>query len=312
MQCVPWPGTDLAVSPLCLGTADWGTKTPAEATPGLLAAAWQAGINFFDTAHVYAAWVPGGGGRPERLLGQALRAAGVAEQAIVATKGGHPGWDGYPREAPFLSERQIRRDLSESLERLERDWVDVYYLHRDDGVTPVAEILGTLNALRDEGRIRVLGASNWSLTRVAAANAWAAAAGRQGFRVVQPQWSLAVPRWTMQGEPTTRYVLPREAAWYAAHDVVVAAWSATANGWFAGRGAAWDRPVNRRSRARARQLAAELGGTPTQVALAWLRQQAPLTIPIFSTGSPAHLAEAVGAVELALTVEQCRWLRFGR
>src|SRR5262245_1801894 len=98
--------SDLAVSPLCMGAAEFGTTTPAGQSDRLVADFLEAGQNFFDTAHVYAVWTPGGIGASERELGATLRRAGVRDSVIVATKGGHPPdpqFPDYKRPGPYLS-----------------------------------------------------------------------------------------------------------------------------------------------------------------------------------------------------------------
>ena len=154
-------------SPLSLGAGDLGTKLQGDAADRLLDAYAEAGGDLLDTAHVYACWVPGGEGASERALGTWLRKTGA--ETKVATKGGHPPMEGYDHPADFLSPDAIARDVAESLERLQRSHIDLYYLHRDDGQTPVAEIVDALNA---QPALRLLGASNWSTARVAEGRGW--------------------------------------------------------------------------------------------------------------------------------------------
>jgi aryl-alcohol dehydrogenase-like predicted oxidoreductase len=311
----PLPQTDLEVSPLCLGAGGFGTGIHGAAAERLVGDFLAAGGNFFDTAHCYAFWQENGLGASERELGATLRRLGALDTAVVATKGGHPdmGPD-YRRPADFLAPRVIAADLDDSLERLGIDCIPLYYLHRDDGMTPVAEIIETLNAEVARGRVRYLGASNWSVARLAAANEYAARRGFQGFAASQVQWSLAEPNWRPTTDPTTRYVTDEESRWHTAAGVPLVAYSATASGYFAGRGHAAGNYANAANAARfdrAVELAARLGSTPSQVALAYLMHQPPRVIPLFSTGDPAHLAEALAATRLALSSAQARWLRDG-
>jgi Predicted oxidoreductases (related to aryl-alcohol dehydrogenases) len=316
MKQVMLTGTGLTVSEFCLGTADVGTAVKGADAERLIGAFLDAGGNFLDTAHCYAFWVPGGGsGSSEREVARCLRALGTrGGEAIVATKGGHPpDGDRYPRSEHYLSPEVVTRDISDSLERLERDCLELFYLHRDDARVPVADVVEMLNAEVRAGRVRCLGASNWSPERVAAANAYAAERGLQGFAVSQVQWSLAVPNWEPgAADPTVRRVTDAAARRYAGAGLPVVAYSANAGGYMAGNERAndlYDNPLSRTRRARARELAAQLGVTPNQVALAWLRHQEPLTIPLFGTTKQENLAEAVGAADIALTPEQVHYLR---
>ena len=309
------PNTDLEVSTLCFGASSFGTGVRNAEADRLTAAFVEAGGNFFDTAHCYAFWEPNGLGASERELGASLRRLGLQDKVIVATKGGHPDWGAqYPRPADFLSEQVILSDIEESLERLGVSRIDLYYLHRDDGRTPVGEIIEMLNREVQRGRLRALGASNWSVTRLAEANAYAAQKGLQGFAASQIQGSLAEPKWQPDADPTTRYATDTEWAWHSDAGLPLVLYSATAGGYFAnatGSGGLYDSPANQMRRERARELSARLGCTPTQVALAYLMAQSPPVVPLFGTTNPTHLTEILGAVSVALTPEQVRWLHEG-
>lgn len=309
------PRTGLRVSAIAFGTVEFGTRIKGDEADRLVATYLDAGGNFLDTAHCYAFWLEDGMGASERGLGACLARIGAWDQVVVATKGGHPEVaPDYPRPDMFLAPEVLDRDINESLERLGVAHVPLYYLHRDDSRVPVGEIIDALNVAIADERIGALGASNWSVARIAEANKYAASKGLRGFAVSQPQWSLAVPNWEMGNDPCVRYVTDDDAAEYAKLGVPVAAYTSTAAGYFAHEGDTphgFDSPENSARRDRARKLAAELGCTPTQVALAWLIHQAPLTIPITGTTKIDHLREAMGAVDVELTAEQVCWLRDG-
>jgi aryl-alcohol dehydrogenase-like predicted oxidoreductase len=310
MEFVTLSGTDLTVSPLCLGAANFGSTVSGDAVDAVLSAFFDAGGTLVDTAHVYAIWRPEGAGCSERELGAALRRLGAWDRVVLATKGGHPAGPSYPRPERYLAPEVLARDIDDSLERLGCERIDLYWLHRDDPGAPVDEVIAALNHEVERGRVRYLGASNWSTERIGAANAYAREHGLQGFVASQPQWSLAVPTWTPGPDPTVRYATAEDARWYADHGVAVVPYSATAEGWFGGKAPrSFDTPDNHRRRERAERLAAELGCTPTQVALAWLLHQAPQVVPIFSTSRPEHVDEAMGAPAVVLTAEQVAWLR---
>src|SRR5579862_170257 len=174
------PNTNLEVSTLCFGLGSLGTGFQGPDAGELLMDYLAAGGNFVDTAHCYACWIENGLGASERELGRLLRQLGVRDRVIVATKGGHPAFGTeYPRPDAYMSERQVVQDLEESLERLHLDQVDLYYLHRDDPRMPVDEVIDMLNRCVQSGRVRALGASNWSVARIAEANAYAARHGLQ-------------------------------------------------------------------------------------------------------------------------------------
>ena len=305
-------GTDLKLACLCQSAAPFGTAVRGADMDRLYEAYRSAGGNFFDTAHCYCFWLKDGNGASERALGDCLRRHGDRSQVIIGTKGGNPAVPPqYPHPAAYLAPEAIAVDVQESLERLGVDQIDLYYLHRDDPRVPVGEIMDTLNAEVKRGRLRYLGASNWSTTRIAAANAYAAERGQPGFVVSQPQWNLAQPN--PGGDPTMQFVSAEDEAWHTRHQLPVVAYSPTACGYFACQGdlagRQFDNPISRVRHQRARQLAAELGVTPNQIALAWLLAQPFPVIPILGTTKLDHQADALASTTVQLTAEQVRWLQ---
>jgi aryl-alcohol dehydrogenase-like predicted oxidoreductase len=147
-------GSDLEVSRVGLGCNNFGWRLDRAATVTVVEAALEAGITFFDTADVY------GSGDSERFLGEAL--GDRRGDAVVATKFGQD--DGIP--GPGGSPGHVRLAIEASLERLGTDVVDLYYYHRPDGVTPLAETLGAMRELVDEGKVRWLGLSNVDVTQL--------------------------------------------------------------------------------------------------------------------------------------------------
>jgi aryl-alcohol dehydrogenase-like predicted oxidoreductase len=309
------PNTDLHVSALCYCLGAFGARVKGAAMERLYATFREAGGSFFDTAHCYAFWLPEGAGCSERALGDCLRRFGDRDEIVIGTKGGHPdmGAD-YPRPDRYLAPEVIAADIRDSLERLGVETIDLYYLHRDDPRVPAGEIIDTLNREIEQGRIRYLGASNWTVARIEAANAYAEARGRHGFVASQPQWSLGEPNWQPGPEPTMRCVTEEDRQWYAVHSLAVIPYSSTSNGYFASggeRGGSYQNPQNEARLHRAQRLAGELGCTPNQIALAYLMSHSFLVIPILGTTDEAHLRDALGSVQVRLTPEQVRWLREG-
>lgn len=311
------PGSDLSVSTLCLGAAPFGTSVTGEALDRLFGTFLDAGGTFFDTAHCYCGWLPDGNGVSERTLGTIVRRFGVRDRVVLATKGGHPEIGPYYRRPErYLSPETIAGDVAESLVRLDTDVIDIFYLHRDDARVPAEEIIEWLNVEVRAGRVRALGASNWRVERIAAANAHAAAQGLHGFALSQPQFSLARFNHEPGPDPTLRSLAPVDLAWHAWTQLPVAAYSSTACGYFAGNTrenavGQFDNPVSQARRERATQLATELGCTPNQVALAYLLGQPFPVIPILGTTNLDHLREAITAVEVKLTPVQLHWLTEG-
>jgi aryl-alcohol dehydrogenase-like predicted oxidoreductase len=255
---------------------------------------------------VYAFWLPGGDGSSETALGDIVRRNHDRANVLIATKGGHPSMKGYERPDDYLSPRQINKDIADSLERLGLDSIDLYYLHRDDVRVPVSEIIDALHDHVTAGRLRAIGVSNWSVSRIAEANAYAAARGKTPFVASQPKFNLAVPR--PSKDPLVPTFCQAEIDWHATQPLTVFAYTSTAGGYFAtngakGAGGVLAEPSQARLRA-AQRVAEELAATPTLVALAWLMRQPFKVVPILGTTNVDHLQDALHAAEISLSDAQ--------
>lgn len=312
------PGTDLKVSTLCYGVMRFNMRTRGEADFELYRHFREAGGNFFDTAHLYACWKPQGLGASEESLGACIRRFGDRSKVVVLTKGGCIACgDFYPRPDDCLTPEVIVSDLSESLERLQIDTVDIYMLHRDDTRHPVGEIIETLNAEIARGRVRYLGASNWTTARIAEANAYAESKQLQGFVISSPQWNLGHPNHLPVApdgtlDSTALQTTEDDVRWYREHGFPLMPWTPTAYGFFAGNShSAFDNQISQERLERARQLAEELGCTANQIALAYLINQDFPVFPVVGTTDSSHLAEYLAATSIRLSYDQCCWLRDG-
>lgn len=267
---------------------------------------FERGGNAFDTAHLYH------GGKQERFLGQWMEARGVRDQVVILSKGGHP---------PFNQPEAITTQLTESLERLRTDHVELYILHRDNTDVPVGEFVDVLSEHAEAGRIKVFGGSNWSIDRVAEANAYAKKNGKQGFGVMSNNLSLAEmvkPVWpgcVHVSDTTSRQ-------WLGEQNMPNFAWSSQARGYFLpealrmrlGRDnfISWDSPANQARRQRAHELAKQLGVSPINIAAAYVLSQ---PFPSFALIGPRTVHETVTslpALDIQLTQQQIDWLWSGK
>lgn len=291
------PGTELPW--LCLGCGPFGTTLVGRDAEAVVAAYAAAGGTFYDTAHVYAGWVPDGAGKSERELARILRALGLADSACIATKGGHPAFgDHYIRPADFLSDQQLRRDIDDSRKWLGVDRLDIWTLHRDDGTTPIPALVERCAATIAEGKIARLGASNWSPTRIREFNHVAASQGVPGISVSSVQLSLALPTWETTADPTMRTVDRETRDFHRETQMPLLSWSASAGGWFAGKpedGGPWDSEFNRVIRTRVRDWAHTMDMDPAAAALAWQRTLGFPVAACIGAHRPETIAAVVGA-----------------
>ena len=177
MEIVDLGESGLRVSRVGLGCNNFGGRIDFEATRAVVEAALDVGVTFFDTAAVY-----GNGGDSERYIGEILE--GRREQVVLATK------FGWGEERGDGSAANIRRSIDESLERLRTDHVDLYYLHKPDPSTPIAETLGALDELVRAGMVRTIGCSNFSAAQLADADRVARDLGGVRFTVLQNHYSV--------------------------------------------------------------------------------------------------------------------------
>ena len=293
------PHLDRKISRIVMGT-DF-LRGQGEASYASLDRFWELGGNAFDTAFVY--------GESTSILGRWLAARGLADQAVYFDKGCHPGDDGKK-----VTYDDMGSDIRANHERLGVGYTDLFVLHRDDPDIPVDEIVGWLNDYKDQGLIGAFGGSNWHYTRIAAANEWAAANGKQGFSLDNPNLTLAEnvePLW--EGCIT----IDREGRdWHERTQLPLFAWASMARGYFFGVDdpevlRAYDSPTSRARRERAQQLGAERGFSVPAVVMAWVLAQ---PFPVFALAglrAPEQVDDTFRALELELTPEDLRWLEEG-
>lgn len=233
MQRQKLAGTDLEVGRICLGTGSFGEKTDEAQARRLLDCFLDGGGRFIDTANVYCRWVPGRGNSSEQFIGRWLRDRGAGGRVVIATKGGH--YDFACPDRSRVTEKEIRQDLEESLRTLGLPRIDLYWLHRDDPNLPMPELLGIMEALRSEGKIRFYGASNFCLERIEEAARCAKQEQIQGFSAVSNQWSIASvnPGKNLNQDPT---LVVTDGAYYRWHEktgMPLIPFSSGAKGFFA-------------------------------------------------------------------------------
>ena len=177
----------LKVAPLAFGGNVFGWTADEATSFALLDAFVDAGFNLVDTADVYSYWVPGHrGGESETVLGKWLKRSGNRERVVLATKLGKP----MGPDLQGLSPVYIARAVEASLQRLQTDYIDLYQAHDDDAQTPLADTLGAFSRLIEQGKVRVIGASNYSAARFGEALAVAQRHQLPRYETLQPEYNL--------------------------------------------------------------------------------------------------------------------------
>lgn len=301
----------LFVSELCLGTMTFGGgdgmwshigRLRQDEADALVKAAIEAGVNFIDTANIYAA------GESERMLGQAIRNLGLPrEDLVIATKVLGPMGDGPNGRG--ASRRHILDQCKASLQRLQLDHIDLYQIHGFDPATPIVETLGALDTLVRQGHVRYLGLSNWAAWQVVKATGIAEA------RRLAPILSLQA-YYTLAGRELERELAPM----LQSEGLGLMVWSPLAGGFLSGkyrradeqaadgRRASFDFPPVERERGYAvieamRPIAERLGVSVARIALAWLLHQQVVTSVIIGARRPEQLADNLAAVDVRLSAE---------
>jgi aryl-alcohol dehydrogenase-like predicted oxidoreductase len=291
----------LSIAPLAFGGNVFGWSVDEQRSFELLDAFVDAGFNLIDTADVYSAWVPGNrGGESETIIGKWLKRSGKRDKVLIATKVAK--WV----EHRGLSPLNIRQAVEGSLQRLQTDCIDLYQAHEDDASVPLSETLGAFAKLIEEGKVRVIGASNYGADRFAEALKIAQEHNLPRYESLQPEYNLVSrAAYERELEPLVRQ-----------EDIGVINYYALASGFLSGK----YRSEADLAKSRARggsvkkyltpqglkvltaldEVAAAHKATPSQVALAWLMARPGITAPIASATSVEQLRELTGAAALTL------------
>ena len=288
-------------SVLALGFEDFRTFSSGAI---LLDAFFEAGGNLFDTGYVY------GAGYTEKLLGEWLKNRGVREQSVVIGKGAH---------APLCYPDVIGKQLAQSLDRMQTDHVDVYFMHRDNPDVPVGEFVDAMDREVKAGRIRgPFGGSNWTMARMDEAIAYAERTGKQKPGALSNNFSLAEmldPIWPGCVTASTY----EWKAWLTACQMPNFAWSSQGRGFFTDRAGrdkrdneemvrVWYSEQNFQRRDRAIELAQRLGKNPIHVALAYVLAQPFPSVPLIGPRTLDELDDSLRALDILLSKDDIEWL----
>ncbi len=310
MQYTTLGRTGLKVSRLCLGTMTFGWTADEAESHAIMDAAYDAGVNFLDTADIYSKWVEGNpGGVSEEIIGQWLKTKD-RRQVIIATKARGGMWPGPNGEG--LSRHHIMHAVEDSLRRLDTDYIDLYQTHYPDEDTPLEETLRALDDLVKAGKVRYVGASNypaWLLTK----SLWVSDMQKiSRYESLQPHYSLL-----------HRDEFERELADLCEDQQIgVIPYSPLAAGFLTGKYTRENKtPDNTRASGgliqrllaseqafvtldKLREIAVGYGVSIAHIALAWMLGQKTITSAIIGARTVAQINELTGATDITLTDEE--------
>jgi aryl-alcohol dehydrogenase-like predicted oxidoreductase len=303
--------SELKVAPLCLGGNVFGWSTDEAASFRILDAFVDAGLDFIDTADVYSRWAPGNqGGESETIIGKWFKASGKRNSVVLATKVGMDMGEGKVG----LSKAYILRAVEDSLRRLRTDRIDLYQSHKDeDPATPQEETLGAYDQLVKQGKVRVVGASNFTAARLAEALKMSADNGLVRYECLQPHYNLMERGFEAELGPLC-----------LKERIAVIPYYSLASGFLTGkyrsqadlsksavRGGSVQKYLNEKGLGVVKaldEIAAGLGVKPASVALGWLIARPGVTAPIASATSVEQLDDLVQAVSIKLDDDALRRL----
>ncbi|MEO6802771.1 MAG: aldo/keto reductase [Granulicella sp.] len=294
----------IQASALAMGSDVLGSKVDRETTFALLDFYFESGGNLIDTANFYASWLPGcSGGESENIIGAWVQERGNRDQLLLSSK---LAFD-YPGSGGGLSASEIERECEKSLKRLRTDRLDIYYAHRDDLTTPLEETMAAFHRLVVAGKVRILGASNLPVWRIAEANTIALTNGHTSYQLIQQRYTYVRPRHGADFGPQI-FLNEETKAFAKQHEIGLVAYSVLLQGAYTRS----DRPlpaqfagVDSEERIAAlKAVAGELGVSPNQVVIAWMRQSTPSVLPIIMGSTKAQLKENIDALNTVLSADQ--------
>jgi aryl-alcohol dehydrogenase-like predicted oxidoreductase len=304
--------TSLKVSAICLGTMQFGWTADEALSQRVLSAAWEAGINFIDTANIYSRWADGNpGGVAEQILGHWMKQNAIPrDRLVLATK--VRGNMGTGPDDEGLSHRQIMKAVEDSMRRLQTDYLDLYQAHWPDAATPIEETLRAFDDLVRQGKVRHIGVSNYVAWELMQALWTSDRNGLVLFETIQPHYNLV-----------HRDEFERElAAVCQTYQIGVIPYSPLAGGFLTGkyrrnlvahsaRAGAVKRYFTEQNWAlldKLDEMAKQKNASISQIALAWLLANPLITSPIIGANSLEQLKDNLAAVEMHLTAAEKKTL----
>jgi aryl-alcohol dehydrogenase-like predicted oxidoreductase len=299
--------SSLSIPPLVFGGNVLGWSADETTSFRILDRLVEAGLTAIDTADVYSRWVPGHeGGESETIIGRWLGKRGKRDDLTIMTKVGME----MPGRGKGLSPAWIRRSVEDSLKRLQTDYIDLYQAHADDPTVPLAETLSTFADLIKSGKVRAIGASNYSAARLEEALATSRDNNLPAYVSLQPHYNLVerpIYEDALEGA-CLRHKLGVIPYYSLASGFLTGKYRSTAD---LGKSSARGRSAGKYLEGKGPkvlvaldEIARATAATPTQVALAWMMARPSITAPIASASKPEQLEDLAKAVGLKLSSAQ--------
>ncbi len=296
--------SDLMVSPIAFGGNVFGWTIDEQTSFGILDQFVGSGFNLIDTANVYSRWKPGNqGGESETIVGNWLKSRNNREQVIIATKVGADMGTGKS-----LSRANILKEVDNSLKRLQTDYIDLYFSHYDDEITPAQETLEAYDELIKAGKVRWIGASNFSAARLRESLETSERLNLPKYQVYQPEYNLYNrEQYETEYEPIVQEYQLGVTNYYAlASGFLTGKYRTEADLNKSQRGGGIKSFLNERGFKildALDQVSSNVGSQPASVAIAWLIARPSITAPIASVTSTDQLEDLENAVKLELTAD---------
>lgn len=304
----------IKMSKIAKGADYFGVTIPEKRAWALMDRYLELGGNTIDTARIYGRKNADDTiSRSEPIVGRWMAARGNRDKIILVTKGGHPDRNNMTKSR--ISKAIIDYELETSLSELGVDYVDIYFLHRDNPDMPVGEIVDMMDEHVKAGKIRALGVSNWTVARINEANAYAKAHGKTPFTISQIQWGIAHSTSELWNDPTLLCMNDTEYQGYLENHIPVMGFASQGGGFFSKvlEGgtlqekfiARYDNPVNRHRLAAVKSMCEKTGKSAAAVGMAFMTSNPVASSALVGCSTLEQLEDTMSECDFTLTAEEC-------
>lgn len=304
------PDTDLTFHPLGLGTVNAGLAWDGADADRIFDTFLDMGGSLIDTAHVYSDWVEPERARSERAIGDWLQRSGKRNHIVLVTKGGHPDMTSEHPDTHIsrMKKEDMRSDLESSLRQLRTDHIDIYFYHRDDVNQPVEELVEVMEEFRRQGKIRYYGCSNWTTSRMKAADRYCREKGYRGFIANQALLNLGYKYMNPLDDDTLVYADSQMQQYHRENKGnLLMPYMGVCSGFFhkyaaggadAVKGSPYYTEGNLKTAERVKELCEKYNATVTQAVLGFFGQQDFDCAPLYGPKNAEQVREAMKTFEI--------------